>query len=149
MLSLREITHDDLELTMTWRSDPDTYQGFYTQQKPLTWEEHYNWNKNRNKDWRTFVIILNDRRIGVVTIGQLDHWCPEIGFYIGEKSLWGQGYGKKAVQLGLDWIKNYGRDYVHTTVLKSNTRSLRLLKSLGFKILGDARENEAWMQKKL
>ena len=151
-LYLRELTKDDYELTMTWRSDPDIYQGFYTQTSPLTWEEHINWIQLRNQDWRTFIVVLKEgeteRRIGVFTIGQLDHWCPEIGYYIGEKSLWGKGYGKQAVKLGLDYIKNYGREYAHTTVLDSNIRSVNLLLGLGFQKLGPARPGESWYQRK-
>ena len=146
---LRELLEQDYELIMAWRSDPDIYQGFYTQNKPLTWEEHINWIKSRNKDWRTFIIIYEDIRVGVVTIGQLDHWCPETGFYVGEKIFWGRGIGKEAVRLGLEYIKNYGREYVHTTVLNSNERSIRLLKSLGFECIGEARKGESWYREKL
>ncbi len=134
---------------MAWRSDPQIYEGFYQQVKPLEWAEHINWIHSRNQDWRTFLIWLDGRRIGVVTIGQLDYWSPEIGYYIGEKSLWRQGYGYKAVELTTEVIKGLGKGFVHTTVKKDNFRSLRLLDKLGFKILGEAREGEVWLTKKL
>lgn len=92
---------------------------------------------------------MTDHPIGVVTVGQLDHYEPEIGYYIGEVSLWGKGYGREAVRLGLEYIKEYGRGYCHTTILDSNQRSVKLIKSLGFKRLGKAREGESWYQKKL
>ena len=139
----------DLELMMAWRSNPLVYEGFVQQCKPLTWEEHSNWFESRNRDWRTFIIEYMNRKIGVVTIGQLDHWSPEIGYYIGEISLWGQGLGRKAVELALDYLKENGYNYCHTTVIKKNTRSLNLLKGLGFKILGDARKGEVWLQSSL
>ena len=146
-MRLLKATNSDLELMMAWRSNPLIYEGFYQQTKPLKWEEHVNWFNSRNKDWRTFIIEYEGRKIGIVTIGQLDHWSPEIGYYLGEVSLWGRGLGKGAVGLALDWLKTYGKEHAHTTVLKSNKRSLNLLKSLGFKILGDAREGEVWLQK--
>ena len=145
MVKLIPITEDDYELMMAWRSNPLIYEGFYQQKEPLKWDEHIKWIKSRNKDWRTF-IIETDHRIGVITIGQLDHWSPEIGYYIGEVGAWGNGYGKRAVQLALDYLKERGYNYCHTTVLKKNTRSLNLLKGLGFKILGDARKGEVWLQ---
>ncbi len=132
---------------MAWRSDPDIYQGFYQQTKPLTWIEHINWLNSRNQDWRNFIIWMNGRRIGVVTIGQLDHWSPEIGYYIGEKSLWGQGYGCKAVELATEVIKGLGKAYCHTTVKTDNKASLRLLEKLGFEIMADARPGEIWLTK--
>jgi RimJ/RimL family protein N-acetyltransferase len=149
MTRLIKAEETDLELMMAWRSNPLIYQGFYTQTKPLIWEEHLNWFRSRNQDWRTFIIIYNDRKVGVVTIGQLDHWSPEIGYYIGEVSLWGNGIGKEAIQLALEWIKDYGKNYAHTTVMESNSRSLGLLKSLGFEILGKARKGELWLTKSL
>ncbi len=134
---------------MAWRSNPLIYQGFYTQKSPLMWDEHIKWIKSRNQDWRMFIIMLNDRRVGVVTIGQLDHWCPEIGYYIGEISLWNMGYGYKAVELAAEHLNGLGKAYCHTTVLKHNKASLRLLEKLGFEIMGDAREGEVWLTKKL
>ena len=133
---------------LAWRSNPAVYEGFYQQTKPLKWEEHIKWLASRNQDWRTF-IIETDHKIGVVTIGQLDHWCPEIGYYIGEVSAWRNGYGSQAVSLALQWLRDNGYEYCHTTVLNKNRGSLRLLQNMGFTILGNAREREVWLQKKL
>lgn len=149
MVLLREATEYDLPLMMAWRSNPLIYQGFYQQKEPLKWEEHITWFVLRNQDWRTFVVEYNGRPVGVVTIGQLDHWCPEVGYYIGEISLWNKGIGTEAVSLALDWIKQYGRDYVHTTILDKNKASIKLIEKLGFKYLGKARKGESWYQKKL
>lgn len=153
MIYLREATEQDLELLMAWRSNPVVYEGFYQQNAPLEWEEHLGWWKSRNKDWRTFIIVLvsayRDRKVGVVTIGQLDHWNPEIGYYIGEVSLWGKGIGKEAVKLGINWLKERGYKACHTTVKIENKRSANLLWKLGFQVLGGAREGEIWLSKPL
>ena len=146
---LRPITETDYALTMAWRSNSLVYEGFYSQKKPLSWDEHISWIRARNQDWRNFIVVYNDRPVGVVTITQLDHWSPEIGCYIGEVSLWGQGVGKRAVELAMQYIKASGKEYCHTTVLKSNRRALRLLESLGFKEMGAAREGEVWLTRKL
>lgn len=153
MIFLRNAHESDLPLIMAWRSNPLCYQGFYTQKQPLSWEEHINWWKSRNKDWREFLIVLVEgthvRDIGIVTIGQLDHWSPEVGYVIGEVSLWGKGFGKEAVRLACDWLRMMGKEYCHTTIKDKNLRSIRLIKNLGFKRLGKAREGESWYQKKL
>ena len=149
MLNLRQANEDDLPLIMAWRSNPLIYEGFYQQNEPLTWPEHIDWWNSRNKDWRTFIIELDNRKVGVVNIGQLDHWSPEIGYFIGEVSLWGQGIGKKAVGLALQWLKEYGKQYAHTTILDNNKRSINLIKALGFRRLGKARDGESWYQIKL
>ena len=149
MISLRPITEADYPLTMAWRSNPLVYAGFYQQKEPLKWEEHIKWIKSRNRDERNFIIMYDDRPVGGVNVSQLDHWEPEIGYYIGEVSLWGNGIGKEVINLALKYIKEYGRKYCHASVLKSNTRSIGLLKSLGFEESGDAREGEIWLKKKL
>lgn len=148
-ITLRPAIENDLPLIMAWRSSPLVYQGFFTQTAPLTWEEHIRWQKSRNRDWRTFIIVYNDRDVGVVNIGQLDHWSPEIGYLIGEVSLWGKGIATQAVKQAMEWIKDYGKGYCHTTVLVKNKASLRVLEKLGFTIQGDAREGEVWLTKKL
>lgn len=125
------------------------YEGFYTQTKPLQWGEHEYWFSTRNQDWRTFIIEYNERPVGVVTIGQLDHWNPEIGYYIGEVSLWNCGVGTHAVSLAMDYLERNGYEYCHTTVLKDNKTSLKLLEKLGFSVMGDAREGEIWLTRKL
>lgn len=153
MILLRLATESDRTLVMCWRNL--TYQGsFYSQKHMLTWEEHKAWWASRNQDWREFIIEVLDndyemRPVGMVTIGQLDHWSPEIGYAIGSSTDWGKGYGKEAVRLALEWLKNHGKEYCHTTVLQTNFRSANLLKNLGFEVLGGAREGEVWMQKKL
>lgn len=149
MIYLRGASDADLELMMAWRSNPQIYHGFYQQSAPLEWGEHIDWWHSRNRDWRTFIIMYEHRPVGVVTIGQLDHWSPEVGYYLGEISLWGRGIGREAVSLALDWLRDKGYNYTHTTVLESNERSLNLLKNLGFLVLGKAREGELWLTKRL
>ena len=153
MLYLREANDSDLELTMAWRSNPDIYQGFYQQKAPLTWDEHLNWWKSRNQNWRTFIIVLvsayRSRNIGVINIGQLDHWSPEIGWYIGEVSLWNKGYGKKAVKLGLNWLRERGYKFCHTTIKIENGASAKLAWGVGFQMQSGAREGEVWLTKSL
>ena len=150
---LRLADASDESLLLAWRNTPIIYEGYYTQNKPIGWEENEEWHAKRNQDRRQFVIMLKQdtslRAIGGVTIAQRDYWSPEIGFSIGETTLWGQGYGREAVRLGLEWLKGEGYKHCHTTVLKKNERSIRLLKSLGFEYLGEARKGEIWMQREL
>ena len=148
-MRLTKATEDDLTLMMAWRSNPLLYEGFIQQTKPLTWEEHTKWFQSRNQDWRTFTIEYEGRKIGVVTIGQLDYWEPETGVYIGETSLWGKGIAKQALNLAFEYIKNYGQKYTRTTVLDNNNRSVKLYLSLGFKRIGEARPGESLYRKEL
>ncbi len=145
---LREARDTDAALILAWRSIPQVFQWFYIQSRSnhlIEWDEHWAWWKTRY-NLKIFIIQVNDgattRDVGFLNISQLDHWRPEFGIGIGEVSLWGKGVGKKALQLGIAWLKNKGYRRAHASILKSNERSLSLFKSCGFKIIGDARENE-------
>lgn len=148
MLKLREANDSDIKFYFELRNTPEVYQGFYTQKEPLQWEEHRKWWYSRNQDWRKFIIELDDAPIGILNIGQLDHWSPEIGYAI-HPDYWNRGYGCKAVELATEVIKSYGKAYCHTTVKTDNKSSLRLLEKLGFEVLGKAREGEVWLTLKL
>jgi len=146
-LKLRELRREDWELLLAWRNNPILYKGFYSQafsNSLIEWEDHVKWIESR-ANWKHFIIEYEGRRIGSVTIGWLDSWTPELGYYVGEIPLWGKGLGKQAVRMAMDWLKEQGYKYCHTTVIKDNERSLGLLKGLGFWIQGDARENEVWL----
>jgi len=153
MLLLRSVVEEDLPQILEWRNKPEVYEGFYSQDRPITWSEHRTWWASRPHTWREFIVVLKEeteiRDIGVVVLCQLEHWSPEIGFFIGETELWGKGYGKEMVTLALEWLKKMGYEYCHTTVLLSNKRSAHLLWRLGFQMLGAAREREIWLTKSL
>lgn len=154
MMYLREMTEQDLPLMMAWRSSPLVYAGFYQQTRPLIWEEHFSWWESRNSDWRSFLCLYDDRPIGVVNIGQLDHFSPEIGYFIGEVSLWGQGLGVRMVSLGLMWLRRYSQEHkhithVHTTIKDDNKSSIKLIKKLGFNRGMKARKGESYWVRSL
>lgn len=151
---LRLVTKSDMSLIMAWRSQPQIYEGLYTQKKALTWDEHRQWWESRNNDWREFVIELRDsdmvlRPIGIVTVGQLDYWECEVGVAICDTSLWGRGYAKIALIEVIEWIKDYGKKYIRTTILDNNFRSRKLFTTLGFVRVGYARPNESLYRKVL
>lgn len=150
---LREATETDLALIMSWRSNPDIYQGFYSQKAPLVWEEHLRWWESRNKNWHQFVIVLNEdthfRDVGLVVIAQTDNWNPEIGIFVGEVSLWGKGIGKAAIGLALQWLRKRGYSHTHTTIKDDNKRSIKLFTILGFQRVCEARKGESRYEKVL
>lgn len=149
---LREATDNDLELILAWRNLPLIYEGFYQQVELLTWEEHYKWWHSRH-NWKQFVIQVNNgittRDVGCVTLSQLDHWEPEIGYFLSEVTLWGMGITTKAVSLALDWLKENGYQYVSTTILDRNIASQQIVKKLNFQKTSPARKGESCWKLKL
>ena len=147
-VTIREATDEDMLGWMEIRNSPEVYPGFYTQKEPLTLEEHKKWWESRNQDWKKYIIMYQEKPVGILNIAQLDHWSPEIGYAI-LPQYWGKGIGTMAVRLAIGYIVQRGKQYCHTTVLTKNIRSIRLLDTLGFKFLGEAREGEVWMTKRL
>lgn len=144
-ISLRQAVDDDLELMMAWRSNPFVYEGFYLQNRPLKWEEHYSWWKSRDNrvDW---IISLHgeehSRDVGSVNVSFMDNDTPEIGIYIGEVTLWGRGVARSAISLVINWLKILGYKIVRARIMKLNIKSLKLFEGLGFKKIGEGRKGE-------
>ncbi len=105
----------------------------------------------RGRWWIFFIILLNDfvttRKVGVVNLGQLENWNPEINSYIGEASLDDPYIEREALLLAIEWLKARGYQKLHTTVPDTNERWINLLGSLGFKRVGDARKGESTWEK--
>lgn len=148
-VSLVKAKESDYELMLAWRNNPLINKGFYSQRGAhfITWDEHTQWLGNLNKDWRIFMIYSKEHRIGVVSIANLDHWAPEIGYYIGEVTLWRMGLATSAVWEALRYLWDcHGKQWARTTILDDNTASIRVCEKLGFQKLGPARPGESWYQ---
>ena len=66
----------------------------------------------------------------------------ELGIIIGEPSRWGQGYGREAVRLLVDYafrLRNMRRVYL--TTIATNERAIRAYRACGFVEEGRAREH--------
>lgn len=148
-VELRELTIDDWELTMAWRSNPSTYGGAYTQRRALTWDEHYRWMITRGRWWKFFIILFNNRKVGVFNYGQLDNWNPEFNCYLGEYEQWKSGVADEAIKLGLNWLKERGYCKTHTTIPDINNTFVEVIKRLGFRCVGEARKGESLYEIKL
>ena len=148
-VSLRPATSEDIPLAMAWRSHPDVYKGMYQQEGPLVWADHWMWWKSR-RNWTFTIIEVDDfysvkRPVGIITVGQTDHWRPEIGIYVGEVTLQGKGVGREALQRILD-VLSTRYDRVSSTIKKDNIASLKCFKAVGFKEVCDAREGEVYLE---
>ena len=147
-IQLREATIDDLELILAWRNHPEvyktTYQQGYLGRGLIDWDTHWKWWNSR-QGWFIFIIQVAEddftRDVGGISLN-LNPSCPDIGYYVGEITLWNKGVGTKAISLALDWLKEKGYREVEATVLKTNLPSSHVLAKLGFRLIGDGREGE-------
>jgi UDP-2,4-diacetamido-2,4,6-trideoxy-beta-L-altropyranose hydrolase len=149
---IRQATDDDLKMIMDWRSNPAIYRYFYHQNKPLVWEEHLNWWRERNNriDW----IIMLDKSGGAVPIGSvnctnLNTMSPEVGVFVGETDQWGKSIGKESVEIVLEWLALRGYEAAQARIIVENERSRRLFEALGFVLTDSSQKEELLYQKDL
>lgn len=96
----------------------------------------------RERDWPSdgrrisyAIVAAHDELIGMVSCYNIDrrHNTGEIGIYIGEKELWGQGYGTDAMVAFLRHLfQDYGFDSVYLHTYESNTRARNSYLRAGF-----------------
>ena len=91
-----------------------------------------------------FVIEADGQCIGHCGLFQFDETARTagLGITIGDKAYWGQGYGREAVQLLLDYafrLRNLRR--VWLTVFGRNERAIRAYRACGFVEEGRLREH--------
>lgn len=83
--------------------------------------------------------------IGEIEINNIN-WKDKQGelfLYIGEKDLWGKGYGYDALKTFLNYIFNEKKfKYIYLRVYEHNKRAIRCYEKLGFKKRGILRFNK-------
>jgi RimJ/RimL family protein N-acetyltransferase len=146
---LGHVRPEDVPLFARWFSDIELTS--YLAQRGFAFmpEHEQEWFDNlvRDRSTRTFAIVVREGRrvIGSVSLMSIDdaRGRAELGIAIGDKSVWGQGYGTEAVRLMAD----YGLTFMslHTIYLwhvAFNERAHRAYLKAGFKLAGRLRETE-------
>src|SRR5512144_2263014 len=96
MLSLRDMTVDDLDLVAKWRSDPMV--NHYLSDRLKTRADIDPWFarvKSNPKVWLK-IILYFDRPVGYSAVESTDETSRkcEIAMFIGEPDVWGKGIGR-------------------------------------------------------
>lgn len=128
-ITLRQVTVQDLELILAWRSNPNIYENFREQDEPLDWEEHVTWFAKRPPERKDLMIEYHGRRVGVVSIAA----DGDTGVYVGEETLWGKGIAEEALKQACHAMSD--RELT-AQIHEDNTRSRRLFEKCGFEETG-------------
>lgn len=143
---LRPFGKDDAKYLQKWSNDAELRK-LIGEVKPMSQAETEKFYEelSADKDRMWFVIVLrgNDRVIGEA--GLLRMFRPwrttDMTVIIGEKDVWGRGYGTDAGRLLLDYaINRLGFHRVSIGVVGFNERALRFWEGLGFKREGVERD---------
>ncbi len=98
-----------------------------------------------SKEPFNFAIIhkATNQVIGNLGFVKLDYInsLGEVGIFVGDKSYWGNGYGKEALELLIDFGFNLlNLNNIYLRVYSFNTQAIKCYKKIGFKEVGRLRE---------
>lgn len=137
---------EDAPLYVRWLNDPEiaVYLNAFSVTIGLEREQEFLAQSLREQRPEFGIRLVADDRLigncGIVNIDQVNRKA-EIGIFIGERDLLGQGYGREAVMLLLDYgfnILNLNNIYLRP--YSFNTRAIRCYEACGFKQAGRLRE---------
>jgi RimJ/RimL family protein N-acetyltransferase len=115
--------------------------------RPVDWMHYNSWLEafSKNPAQVIFAIrALNAARIlGFVALTRIDpvHRSAECGIRIGSDADRGQGYGRQAIALALDYAwKHLNLHRVHLSVFENNRRAIGAYRAAGFEYEGTRRQ---------
>ena len=145
-VTLKPITESDFSKMLSWYTNSELLR-LIGEVEPWTREKLARWYRevchDTNSAWFTIVVNENQRVIG--DAGLLRMFTPwkttDISIVIGEKAMWGHGYGtdagRRLLQYAFDELKFHR---VAIGVVAFNTRAVRFWTELGFQQEGIQRE---------
>lgn len=138
-LVLREVRFSDLDILEKWMNDSDITRKMDEPDSRVTREDLIHRLFLDNTDLDLILETAEGRRIGFCSVYDFSKWngTCEISFFIGEGSVRGKGAGRKMVRGLMDICRDHiSARRVMARVLVSNERSLKILRSLGFRRVG-------------
>jgi RimJ/RimL family protein N-acetyltransferase len=140
-IRLRAPERDDLPRFVRWLNDPEVRHGLLLY-LPMSLAEEENWFENmltRPAAEHPMVIEIRQedgwQPIGNCGVHNIDGRCrsAEIGLFIGEKELWGQGYGTEVMQLLLKHaFETLNLNRLSLDVYETNPGAIRAYEKAGF-----------------
>lgn len=115
--------------------------------RPRSEDEIARWIDTEQRSSNNFLfgirLLDSDDLIGWVELDgvQWTHGTCSLGIAIGNRSMWGQGYGAEAMSLILQFaFSELNLHGIHLTVFSYNERAIKLYENLGFQREGVYRE---------
>jgi RimJ/RimL family protein N-acetyltransferase len=144
---LRRHVPANLKAFERWYSDPDVARLTRYQDGPMRRDEIERFFTARVVGPDSLALAVHvrssGRLVGTSAFSQLDGENGSALYHItiGEKDVWGRGYGTEATRLMLDHaFQNLGLHRVALSVFEFNTRAIRSYRRCGFQLEGRARE---------
>lgn len=146
-IKLRKMTLEDTEIYHKWRNDYDVMSYTDPSFDTRTYEETETFVKQvtQANDSKSYIIEYreNEKAIGITSLIHIDtkNRNAECIIDIGEKDYWGQGIGKEALTMLLDYaFLELNLHKVSLRVFSFNDRAITLYEKLGFEKEGELKE---------
>lgn len=144
---LRPVEKEDLSKFYLWYNDPEI-RGLTGEVLPTSPAGAQAYLEKLQSDdpsrvWFSIVLHENDQLIGETGLLRMfPAWRQtDMSIILGEKSAWGKGYGREAMELMLDYAFGYLNFHrVSIGVVGSNVRALRFYEQVGFQREGVLRD---------
>lgn len=140
---LRRLTPADVtDRYVAWLNDPEVNRFLETRWSVQSLEtvERYVATKAASETEHLFGIFLDGpRHIGNIKIGPINrnHLTADVSYFLGERSVWGRGYGTEAVSAACRMaFANFGLKKLSAGVYASNIASITVLQRNGFQLEG-------------
>jgi RimJ/RimL family protein N-acetyltransferase len=145
---LRKHVPENVTAFQRWYSDPEVARLARYQDAPMRSDEIDRFFQLRALGHESLTMAIHvrgtDQLIGSCAFSQLDGENGSAMYHItiGEKDVWGRGYGTEATQLMLEHgFGTLGLHRVALTVFEFNERAIRAYRRCGFVVEGRARES--------
>ncbi len=148
-IRLRAVERSDLPQFQQWLNDPEVIDGL-GMYLPLSTADEDQWFdevSKRDPVEKPLAIEIKDgqgwRLIGDLSFFNLEwtHQSAEFGIFIGDKSVWNQGYGTESVCLLLQHgFETLNLHRIYLRVYSTNRRAIRSYEKVGFVLEGTLRE---------
>lgn len=131
---LRKIKTSDKILFSEWWRNEELIKLTSGILKPLSdkeVEKYFSAFYKNKKDYH-FIITLNQKAIGHISLIKRKNNWYETQIIIGEKRHWGKGYGTKAIQLLIKKVKRLIISKIYLEVRPDNMRAIKAYEKCGF-----------------
>ncbi|MBN1993985.1 MAG: GNAT family N-acetyltransferase [Anaerolineae bacterium] len=137
-VTLRAIERDDIPRYVTWLNDPEVthHLALFL---PMNLDDETDWYEAQRKDQTTqnFALVVNEGNVHIGSVGLMHlnyrEQNAELGIVLGDKTQWGKGYGREAIQLLLDFaFAELNLHRVYLRVDAGNARAIRCYRACHF-----------------
>jgi len=133
-ISLRKIKSTDKKYFARWWRDKELLKltsGILERISDKEVDKHFQNILKTKRDYH-FMIVLNRKIIGHISLAKRNKGWYETQIIIGDKKYWGKGYGSEAIELLINKAKRLGIARIYLEVRPTNARAIYAYKKCGF-----------------